>query len=317
VSSSQSDPTVTGQATKRAPIALFVYNRPSHTQQTVQALLKNGPAAASDLFVFADAPANPAADSAVQQVRDYVHRIAGFRSVTVVERPENFGLANSIIDGVTRLCEQYGRVIVLEDDLITSPYFLDFMNDALDRYESQERVMQVAGYMFSGPLTVDEDALLLPFITSWGWATWRRAWRHFDPQASGYERLRNDPALKAKFNLNGHYDYFRMLQRQQQGMVDSWAIRWYLSVFLREGVALYPRKTLVHNSGFDGSGVNCAVSDFPQDEMQAQFRVASMPSRIEVSSHAAEVFANMPVARLSWSSIRRRVAGMLQRSAGR
>jgi len=295
-----------------SPIALFVYNRPEHTRATVAALAKNRLAADSDLFVFADAAANPAAQASVQAVRNYVRGIAGFRSVTVIERPENFGLARSIIEGVTGLCRQHGRVIVLEDDLLTSPYFLDFMNDALDRYESQERVMQVAGYMFVGPLAAKDDALLLPFISSWGWATWQRAWQHFDPQAAGYERLRNDAAMKAKFNLNGHYNYFRMLERQQRGMVDSWAIRWYLSVFVRDGLALYPRKTLVQNSGFDGSGVNCAVSDFPQDAMEPEFRVRSMPEEITVSRHAAEVFRNMPVPRLRWRSIRNRLAGFLK-----
>jgi GT2 family glycosyltransferase len=295
-----------------APIALFVYNRPEHTRQTVEALQRNSASANSDLFVYSDAPKNVAANAGVQLVREYVAQISGFKSVYIIERPDNFGLAKSIIDGVTQLCDQYGCVIVLEDDLATSPHFIDYMNAGLDRYQDEDRVMQVAGYMFTGPLQVEEDALLLPFISSWGWATWQRAWKHFDPQAAGYERLKADKVLQRKFNLDGHYNYFKMLSRQQRGEVDSWAVRWYLSVFLRQGLALYPRKTLVHNLGFDGSGVNCAVSDFAQDNVETQFRVNSLPQRIDISDSAEQVFNNMPVSKLSWSSICSRLVGALQ-----
>ena len=296
-----------------APIALFVYNRPWHTRQTVEALQKNTVAVGSELVIFSDAPKNFAAAAAVRAVREYLKQVDGFKSTTVIERTENLGLASSIIDGVTRLTEQYGRVIVLEDDLVTSPHFLEYMNAALDRYDAEERVMQVAGYMFSGPLELEDDSLFLPFISSWGWATWSRAWRHFDPRATGYERVRSDPALRKEFNLNGHYDYFRMLQQQRQGKIDSWAVRWYLSVFVRKGIVLYPRKTLVRNMGFDGSGVNCAVSKFPQDDVDAQFRVDSLPQQVDVSCVADAVFKNMPVARMSWSSLWTRVMGFWRR----
>lgn len=242
-----------------APIALFVYNRPSHTRQTIEALRENELAPESDLFIFSDAPKNENAIAAVGEVREYVRRVDGFRSVSVVERDRNLGLANSIIDGVTRLCQESGRAIVLEDDLVTSPFFLRYMNEALERYREESRVMQISGYMFPVELDSAEDALFLPFMASWGWATWGRAWSLFDPSASAYEVLKKDWRLRRRFDLNGAYPYFRMLEMQLRGEVDSWAIRWYLSAFMKEGLALYPARTLVKNIGFDGSGVHCST----------------------------------------------------------
>jgi Glycosyl transferase family 2 len=296
-----------------APIAVFVYNRPWHTRQTLEALRRNELAGASELFIFSDAPKSPEAVVAVRQVRDYLGTVAGFKAVNIVAREENFGLARSIIDGVSRLSEQYGRVIVLEDDLLTSSFFLEFMNAALDRYSADERVMQVAGYMFPVDLPVQPDALFLSFISSWGWATWSRAWQHFDPLAQGYGKLLADQALRRKFDLDGHYRYFRMLQAQQQGKAESWAIRWYLSVFLRQGLALYPRKTMVQNLGFDGSGVNCNISKFAQSELDATFRVTEFPQLIDVSADAELVVRGIPVARPSLTSIGNKVRGLLTR----
>jgi GR25 family glycosyltransferase involved in LPS biosynthesis len=173
------------------------------------------------------------------------------------------GLANSIVTGITKLCQSFGRVIVLEDDLLLSSNFLRYMNAALEKYKHVEQVMQISGYMFPVKLNFSTDAIFLPFITSWGWATWQRAWKHFDPQMSEYSRLKTDRALRYKFDLNSSYPYFKMLEAQIKGKVDSWAIRWYLSTFMQEGLTLYPVHSLVKNIGFDGSGTNCnAASHF-------------------------------------------------------
>ena len=233
-----------------APIALFVYNRPMHTRQTVEALLANAEVAQTMLYVFSDAPRDMAASQAVSEVRSYIRSIADFKSVTIIERETNFGLARSIIDGVTRLCEEYGRVIVMEDDLVTSPNFLSYMNNALTLYENEDQVMQVSGHVFQVPEFIQrEEAFFLPFVASWGWGTWERAWKHFDPSAQGWEKINSNSVLRNRFNLAGHFDYSTLLEQQMSGKVDSWAIRWYLSVFLRDGVALYPPQTLVKNIG--------------------------------------------------------------------
>jgi len=241
-----------------APIALFAYNRPQHLARTVAALLRDPLAAASDLHVFCDGAKSPAAEAAVREVRAFVRSITGFRSISVVEQARNIGLANSIIAGVTALCDRFGRVIVLEDDILVTSGFLDFMNAALARYVDDERVMQITGYMFPIRSDASARALFLPLISCWGWATWKRAWDRFDADMSFYAAVERDRAMQARFDLSGSYPYFDMLRRQRRGELDSWGIRWYLSVFLRDGLVLWPPRSLVANIGFDGSGTHGA-----------------------------------------------------------
>lgn len=208
-------------------------------------------ASETPLHVFSDAPRNDTPRQPVEEVRSYIRTITGFRSVTLIERPTNYGLAHSVIDGVTGLCEKYGRVIVVEDDLVTSSRFLTYMNDALTVYEHDARVMQISGHIAHVPeFARRTEALFVPFVTSWGWGTWERAWKQFDPSAQGWEKIRDDRALRKRFNLDDHFDYATMMQMQLDGKVDSWAIRWYLSVFSRSGMALFPPRSLVRNIGF-------------------------------------------------------------------
>ncbi|HEV8644102.1 MAG TPA: glycosyltransferase [Burkholderiales bacterium] len=289
-----------------APLALFAYNRPMHIRRTVESLLANETAAAADLYIFSDGPKSPAQEPAVAEVRRYAGSVTGFRSVNVVERSGNLGLANSIIDGTTRLTKEFGRVIVLEDDLVVSPQFLEYMNRALERYQIDDSAMQVSGYMFPIDVVTETDAFFMPFTTSWGWATWERAWRHFDPEMTRFDALVRDRNLRDRFNLDGAYDYFDMLERQRRGSIDSWAIRWYLSVFNRGGLTLYPARTLVRNIGFDGSGTHCVVSDVEQAPMQPDFRVARLPARVQLHPDWKKVLAAMPT--------RRRRAGDLVRN---
>jgi len=211
----------------------------------------------SDLIVYSDGPKNDKDNDSVKSVRHFINNINGFKSLTIIERNTNWGLAANIIDGVTEIVNKFDRVIVLEDDLVTSPVFLSFMNQALEHFSRNEKVLQISGYMFDVDIEEESDAIFLPFISSWGWATWKRAWDHFDPLMSGYEQLKKDRGLQHKFNLEGAYNYFSMLEAQRKGKVDSWAIRWYLSVFLVEGLILYPVRSLVKNCGFDGSGTHC------------------------------------------------------------
>lgn len=239
-----------------APIALFVYNRPNHTRRTVQALRACAGANESNLYVFSDGPRTTQAEAAVNEVREYVRSIDGFALTELIERETNLGLADSVIDGVTRVCGAHGRVIVVEDDLVVAPAFLEYLNAALERYQDEPQVMQIAAHMFPVNVPASDDAFFLPFVSSWGWATWDRAWRKFDADATGYAQLKADAARRKAFDMNGAYDYFSMLEAQLAGHVDSWAIRWNLSVFMNQGMVLYPKQSLVENTGFDGSGVH-------------------------------------------------------------
>lgn len=241
---------------KYAPIALFVYKRPDHVRRAIQSLMECPEFSESKIIVYCDGPRTEKDTAAVNAAREVAKNLLGECARYVVSE-QNRGLAASVIAGVTELCENYGRVIVVEDDLIVAPGFLTFLNAALDRYEYEERVMQVSGHMFPVPeLQNNSMALFLPFVTSWGWATWQRAWNYFDKTANGWESLQQDKSLRKKFNMLGSYDYYGMLISQIRGKVDSWAIRWNWSVFKRDGLVLYPPKSLVKNTGLDGSGTH-------------------------------------------------------------
>jgi hypothetical protein len=291
-----------------APIALFVYNRLVHTRRTVEALLKNELAAESDLFIFSDAPKKPEAAESVREVREYIRTIAGFQSITIVERDKNWGLANSIIDGVTTVVNQYGRIIVLEDDLVVSSKFLEFMNNALDRYRSYGQVMQVSGYMFPVSEPIREDAVFLPLTTSWGWATWDRAWQRFDPSPTTWSRIRNDAGSLRAFDLDGADPYSDMMGAQLRGEIDSWAIRWYASVFSQKGLVLFPRETLVYNAGLEGSGTHGEgpaiwKANRPSDEFEVKVfpgEVAASPAFFSVKQALAQGRTNHSNRLLRW-----------------
>ena len=166
-----------------SPIVMFVYNRPWHTQQTIEALQKNELASESELFIYADNAKNKNNNNQVLKVRRYIKKIEGFKKVTIIEREKNWGLSKSIIDGITKVINKYGRVIVLEDDLVTSPMFLKYMNNALITYKDEPNVMQISGHMFNVNLNNDKyDAFFLPFTTSWGWATWKKKMGFFRPK---------------------------------------------------------------------------------------------------------------------------------------
>lgn len=244
-----------------APIVLFVYNRPEHTRRTVEALRANRLAPRSRLFVFSDGPKNDKVRPKVEAVRRYVDSISGFDSVEVVEREANQGLAASVIAGVTQVVEEYGKVIVLEDDLLTSPYFLDYMNEGLELYKEKEEVASVQAHMFPLKGGILPRSFFLPVAGSWGWGAWSRSWRLFNSDAKyllGEIRRRG---LSRTFDLNHSYPYTRLLEQQVAGKIDSWAIRWYASLFLLGKISLFPYRPFVANIGFDGSGRHCGRFD--------------------------------------------------------
>lgn len=239
-----------------APVLLFVYNRPEHVRRTVEALQHNTLAAESPLFIYSDAARDASQEQTVAEVRRFIHTVTGFATITIIERSENWGLARSIIDGVTTQINRYGRVIVLEDDLITAPYFLQFMNDALECYKDEPRVGHIQGCDFTQDPSLP-DTFLIKWTGSWGWATWKRAWQYFNPDGKALLAELERRKLTYTFDFNGKYGYTRMLRRQIEGKNNSWAIRWNASLFLKDMLSLNVGKSLVQNEGFDGSGTNC------------------------------------------------------------
>lgn len=273
-----------------APIALFIYNRPEHTRRMITSLRACDGFSESPLYVFADGPRQDEDMPAVREARAEARRQLG-DSAFYLERDVNLGVDSSIIAGVTQLCDQHGAAVVIEDDLVFSPYLLTFLNTGLHRYQDQPRVMQVCGYMYDVPeFRQRSEAMFLPMTNSLGWATWKRAWDQFDPLATGWrERLRHDRDRK-RFDLDGHFKYARMLSHHMRRNAPAWDIRWYYSVFSNGGLALFPPRTLVLHTGFDGTGMHDRFSlPVHQGKLETNGTFA-LPSQVAEDQGAGLVF---------------------------
>jgi hypothetical protein len=273
-----------------APIALFVYNRPWHTRQTVEALQKNEIVECSDLFIFADAAKNPESFSAVKEVREYIKTVGGFYSVNIIERDRNFGLADSIIDGVTKVVNQYGKIIVLEDDLVTSSCFLTYMNEALDLYQNERKVWHISGYKPPIEVCTDQHFFLKP-TSCWGWATWANRWQFFK-RDSDYFLGKFNASNRLKFDINNSYNYYSQIALNHSKEINTWAIFWYASVFFNDGLSLHPNASFVRNIGHDNSGVHCGASGVFDVELANEFEGLFPPEIMCIPLHekALEAF---------------------------
>jgi hypothetical protein len=242
-----------------APIVLFVYNRPDHTNETLQALQKNTLSQDSELFIYADAAKNETAQRQVDEVREVIYGISGFKKVTVIQQEKNIGLANSIIGGVSEIVKKYGKIIVIEDDLVTSPYFLKFMNSALDFYAEKKGVWHISGWNYPIETAGLADTFLWRTMNCWGWATWNDRWGKFEKNTDRLIDSFNSEQIKS-FNLDGYENFWGQVLANKEGRINTWAIYWYASIFNNNGLCLNPSETFVSNIGLDGSGVHCGVN---------------------------------------------------------
>lgn len=280
-----------------APIALFVYARPEHTRQALQSLKANALADKSKLYIFVDGPKPDAADDTLQRmaaVKKVIREAQWCGEVAIIESAENKGLANSIIEGATKLVNEFGKVIILEDDLLLHKDFLKYMNAGLGKYEHESQVYAITGYQFpiKFPDSVDE-AFFFNDIASWTWGTWKRAWDQFDPEATGWERLEKDAAFRKRFNFGNTMDYATMLEMQMRGEIDSWAIRWYWTVFQNNGFSLVPKYSLVKNIGFDGTGEHCNDGQLVEDVLYAGNFNPTLPDVVELDKTAYKRITHM------------------------
>jgi len=264
----------------QAPITLFVYNRPEHTQKTINALRRNKLAEESELFIFSDGEKNQEDKQKVKEVRGIINNINGFKNIEIFKSETNKGLAESVINGVTKIINDYGKVIVLEDDLITSKIFLRYMNRALDFYEDSKDIWSISGYNL--PINIPEDyeydIYLAYRAASWGWATWNNRWKKIDWEIRDFDNFINDKSKQRLFNRGGS-DMTRMLKNQINGEIDSWAIRWCYNQFKEDSYTIYPVKSKVKNIGMDGSGVHCGVSN------KHEVRLDSGNNKVEFSNN--------------------------------
>ncbi len=243
-----------------APIALFVYNRPQHTERTVKFLQQNLLAADSRLYIFSDGPKTSNDEEKVNEVRSFIKTVEGFKSVKIIESKVNKGLANSVIEGVSQLNQSYGQVIVFEDDLVSSPHTLTYFNEALNIYRNEDKVMHIGAYMYHLKEENLPESFFYRAATSWGWATWQRAWQHFEPNIDTLLKQFNARKIH-EFSIEGTMNFWKQMQDFKRGRNNSWAIRWYASIFLKGGLTLNPSQSLVNNIGHDGTGVHSGIND--------------------------------------------------------
>lgn len=278
----------------------------------IEALSRNAEAGSSQLFVFSDAAASDAAVAGVSEVRRLARTIEGYGAVEIVEQSRNRGLARSIIEGVTRLAKEFGRVIVLEDDLLPSPHFLRYMNDALNVHANDERVVSVHAYVYPIDGFLPET-FFLRGADCWGWATWKRGWELFEADGAKLLNELEFRKLTRDFDFNGSYPYTQMLRDSIVGKNDSWAVRWYASAFLRGKLTLYPGSSQVQNIGADGTGFHVGrTRSFEHQSWGEPISVGKIP--VEESGSSREAFARY-LAGLQ-PSLPRRVFGRLARLLG-
>lgn len=248
-----------------APVVLFVFNRPFHTKKTIEALKKNYLSSSTDLIIYSDAADGVGCVSEVDKVRDYIRGLEGFKSIKIIEREVNLGLANNILSGVTEVVNDYGKIIVLEDDLVVSKAFLLYMNKALAFYGSASNVWHISGWSY--PIKFDGlgDAFLWRVMNCWGWATWAEKWACFEKNPN---RLIDNwsSETKSRFDLDDAGVFWSQVTDNSSRKIDTWAIFWYSTIFENNGLCLSPTQTFVNNIGYDGSGINCVRTNSFSDK---------------------------------------------------
>lgn len=240
-----------------SPIVLFCFNRPHHLKKTIEALQLNTLASISPLYVYSDGPRHSKDEPKVAEVRQYLSTLTGFQKIHITERTYNWGLANSVIAGVTEIIEKYGKVIVMEDDLVCTTDYLEFMNQALQKYQDAYSIFSVSGYLF--PIDIPEsyhlDFCILPRASSWGWGTWLNRWQKTDFNVPDFADFMQNETAKQGF-MKGGEDLLVMLIKQRLGLIDSWAVRWCYTHFKHQANCLYPIHSKIQSTGIDGHGTN-------------------------------------------------------------
>ena len=243
---------------KIAPVVLFVYNRPDHLVRVLAHLKLNEGASETLLYIFSEGPKPDASDEEkkrIDQVREIIHQVNGFKTVIISEAEKNIGCALSMTTGISKVLYKHERAIILEDDILTHPQFLSFCNTGLDLYEHEEKIKQIGGFMFPCRSKLP-TSFLSDAVFCWGWATWKRAWNDMSMDAEKFMRQIKNNRQENKFDLEGAYPYMTSLQQQVSGKIDAWDICWYATIFLQHGLSVYPGNSLTQNIGMDGSGTH-------------------------------------------------------------
>ena len=278
--------------TNLAPIIVFAYDRPDHLRRTLDALSRNELASQSELYIYCDGAKENASAEQVERIREnrkVAHGADGFKSITIIEREKNVGLKANIVEAVTEIVNKYGRVITLEDDIVTSTGFLRYMNDSLELYKDDEQVMHISGYMWPHRYRLPETFFYPVPYPGGGWATWARAWQHYSDDAEALYQSWKD--RWDEFNLFGGDYLQKQLIANYKGEMNTWFIKWHAVMLHRKGLTLYPRQSLTNNIGFDSLATNCyQTNKFDIDHLAESIKVKRKPIRINRIA-ANEIYA--------------------------
>ena len=271
-----------------APIVLFVYNRLNHTKQTVNALKRNDLSKSSSLYIYSDGYKDNNDKENVILVRNFIKTIKGFKKIIIIEREKNFGLAQNITDGVSSIINKYKKIIVIEDDIVTSPSFLNFMNELLIKYENNSSVYHISGWNYPIKIKQDEDIFFWRVMNCWGWGTWADRWKYFDRDIS--KVMSNFDREKIyRFDLDDSGVFWNQVLNNNSGKINTWGIFWYAAIFMKDGLCVQPKKTYVRNIGYDGSGTNHRSSHKLIEEELNQKKDIKYPEKIIESVESIEL----------------------------
>lgn len=268
----------------RAPVVLFVYKRLEHTRKTIESLMKNTLASETDVYIYSDGYKGEKDYNDVIEVRNYIKSLKNvhlFRKLEIIEAPKNQGLANSVIKGTTEVIKKYGRIISVEDDLLLSPYFLEYMNEALEVYQNEPKVWSIGSHSAKLPFmnSYGYDVFFCHRASSWGWGTWLDRWEKVDWDVSDYNKFKFNLRERKRLNLGGD-DMASLLDRQMCGLKDSWAIRWCYAQYKDDSYCVRPIEPMIINIGQDGSGTHCTTNMY-SDAVMSQKKAWKFPEFFE------------------------------------
>ena len=271
-----------------SPIVIFTYNRLDHLDTLINSLEQNELFKKSKILVFSDGPKKEIDIEKIEKIRIYLKKKLISKNSEIVERPNNFGLSKNVITGINQTFNDYDQAIILEDDLEVSPFFLNYMNDALNLYASSEDVASISGYMYPiNSKSFSNDYFFLKLAESWGWGTWKRAWNNFETDSVKLKNEIDERKLVDEFNFSSGISYYKMLNDNINGANDSWAIRWYASTFLKNMNTLFPSKSFVKNIGIDNSGENCNYTTVYDSHINLEYKPLKKIHSMEL---AADMF---------------------------
>lgn len=268
-----------------SPIIIFVYNRLHHLNTLLNSLQKNDLFKKSKVLVFSDGPKNEIDKDKIDKVRELLKKKLVQQNSEIIENNINLGLSRNIIGGLNKIFQIYDRAIILEDDLELSPFFLNYMNDALNLYSTSENVASISGYMYPiEPKKFSNNYFFLKLVESWGWGTWKRAWNIFENDSLKLKKKIDEKKLANEFNLDPGISYYKMLTDNINGLNDSWAVRWYASTFLKNMNTLFPSKSFVKNIGIDNSGENCNYTTVYNSSINVEYNKLKKIDSLELLS---------------------------------